>query len=75
MSQIITGLDIGTSQVKGIVAEIKKDGTLSVISVFKQPMIGFRKGVLVDVEDSTQVLHELFADLKKYLRKPFRIFS
>lgn len=69
MSQIITGLDIGTSQVKGIVAETKKDGTLSVISVFKQPMTGFRKGVLVDVEDSTQVLHDIFADLKKISKK------
>ncbi|MEK7169206.1 MAG: cell division protein FtsA [Patescibacteria group bacterium] len=69
MSQIITGLDIGTSQVKGIVAEVKKDGTLSVISVFKQPMAGFRKGVLVDVEESTKVLHNLFVDLRKISKK------
>ena len=73
MSQIITGLDIGTSQVKGIVAEVK-DGTLSVISVFKQPMAGFRKGVLVDVEESTKVLHNLLLTSEKYPRKPFRIF-
>lgn len=69
MSQIITGLDIGTSQVKGIIAEVKKDGALSVLSVFKQPMAGFRKGVLVDVEDVTQVLHGLFTDLKKISKK------
>jgi cell division protein FtsA len=69
MSQIITGLDIGTSQVKGVVAEVRKDGKISVLSVFKQPMQGFRKGVLVDVEDATQVLHGLFADLKKISKK------
>lgn len=69
MSQIITGLDIGTSQVKGVVAEIKKDGKISVLSVFKQPMLGFRKGVLVDVEDATQVLYGLFSDLKKISKK------
>jgi cell division protein FtsA len=69
MSQIITGLDIGTSQVKGVVAEVKKDGMISVISAFKQPMSGFRKGVLVDVEDATQSLHALFADLKKISKK------
>lgn len=69
MSNIITGLDIGTSQIKGVVAEVKKDGTLSVLSVLKQPMAGFRKGVLVDVEDATQVLHGLFADLKKISKK------
>ncbi len=69
MSQIITGLDIGTSQVKGVVAEVKKDGKISVLSVFKQPMQGFRKGVLVDVEDATQVLYGLFSDLKKISKK------
>lgn len=69
MSQLITGLDIGTSQVKGIIVEVKKDGVFSVLSVFKQPMAGFRKGVLVDVEDATQVLHELFTDLKKISKK------
>ncbi len=69
MSNIITGLDIGTSQVKGVVAEMKKDGALSVLSVFKQPMAGFRKGMLVDVEDATEVLRELFNDLKKISKK------
>ncbi len=69
MSNIITGLDIGTSQVKVIVAEIKKDGTLSVLSALKQPMNGFRRGVLVDVEEATQVLHGLFSDLKKISKK------
>ena len=69
MSQIITGLDIGTSQVKGVVAEVKNDGKISVLSVFKQPMQGFRKGVLVDVEDATQVLYGLFSDLKKISKK------
>jgi len=69
MSNIITGLDIGTSQVKGVVAEVKKDGILSVISVFKQPMSGFRRGVLVDVEEATQSLHALVADLKKISKK------
>ena len=69
MSNIITGLDIGTSQVKGVVAETKKDGTLSVISVFKQPMSGFRRGVLVDVEEATQSLHALVGDLRKISKK------
>ncbi|TSA44142.1 cell division protein FtsA [bacterium] len=69
MPNIITGLDIGTSQVKGVVAEEKKDGSLSVISVFKQPMDGFRHGVLVDVEEATRVLHGLFNDLKKISKK------
>ncbi|MGC9611081.1 MAG: cell division protein FtsA [Minisyncoccia bacterium] len=69
MSNIITALDIGTSQVKGIVAEKRKDGLISVISAFKQPMSGFRRGVLVDVEDATQILHGITNDLKRISKK------
>jgi len=69
MSNIITALDIGTSQVKGIVAEKNKDGLVSVISAFKQPMSGFRRGVLVDVEDATQILHGITNDLKRISKK------
>lgn len=69
MSNIITGLDIGTSQVKVIVAEVRKDGMLSVLSALKQPIWGFRRGVLVDVEEATQSLHDLLNDLKKISKK------
>ena len=69
MSNIITGLDIGSSQIKGIVATQKKDGTLSVVTAFKQPSAGFRKGVLVDVEEATCVLRDLVLDLEKVSKK------
>jgi len=46
MSSIITGLDIGSSTIKGVVAEQKKNGTLGVLTAFKQPSIGMRRGVL-----------------------------
>lgn len=69
MANFITGLDIGSSQIKGIVAEEKKDGTLFVVSAFKQPMLGLRRGMVVDVEDATQVLRDLVLDLQKISRK------
>lgn len=65
MSRLITGLDIGTSSIKCIVAEQKKNGELSVLSVVKEPSYGFQRGVLVDVEAATQVLRELTLDLQK----------
>lgn len=69
MSNLITGLDIGSSQIKGIVAEEKKDGTLFVVSAFKQPMSGLRRGMVVDAEDATQILRDLVLDLQKISKK------
>ncbi len=69
MANLITGLDIGSSQIKGIVAEEKKDGTMSVVSAFKQPMSGLRRGMVVDLEDVTQVLRDLILDLQKISKK------
>lgn len=72
MSQIITGLDIGSAQIKGIVVEEKKGGALSVMSLFKLPSAGVRKGVIVDVEDFTSVLRGLILDLQKISRRATR---
>ncbi|MFA6365043.1 MAG: cell division protein FtsA [Candidatus Paceibacterota bacterium] len=65
MSSLITSLDIGSSQIKGIVATQKKDGTLSVVTAFKHPSAGFKRGILVDVESATAALRELVLDLKR----------
>lgn len=69
MPNIITGLDIGSSEIRGIIAEKKKDGMLSILSVVKQPSQGFHKGVLVDQEDATQVLRELALDFQKISKR------
>lgn len=69
MSNIITGLDIGSSYIKGVVAEKRKNGQLSILAVVKQPSSGFHKGVLVDPEDSTRVLRELVLDLQNISKK------
>lgn len=63
MSQIITGLDFGSSSVKGVVAQVRKDGTLSVITAFRHPAGGFRRGTLVDTEEAGAVMHELAKEL------------
>jgi cell division protein FtsA len=65
MGRLITGLDIGTQSIKCIVAEEKKNGSLSVLSIVKEPSGGFQGGVLVDLEESAQVLRELVLDLQK----------
>ena len=69
MSNIITALDFGSAQIKCIVAEEKRNGTLSVISVFKQPSSGLRRGVVVDVLDFTQIMRDIVLDLQKISRR------
>ncbi len=69
MSKILTSLDLGDAELKGIIAEERKDGTFSVISAFQQPSAGFRRGVLVDFEEALGVLGELFDDIRKISKK------
>ncbi|MCP6719968.1 MAG: cell division protein FtsA [Patescibacteria group bacterium] len=69
MANIITGLDIGSSQIKCVVAEEKKKGKLSVVAALKYPSSGLRKGLLVDVEDATRILRDLVVDLQKISKK------
>ena len=47
---LIVGLDIGTSKVVAIVAEITPDGDLNVIGMGTQPSRGLKKGVVVNIE-------------------------
>ncbi|MFH1162164.1 MAG: cell division protein FtsA [Candidatus Jorgensenbacteria bacterium] len=65
MSHTITGLDVGSHQIKGVVVEEKRDGTLSLLTAFKHPSAGIRRGVLVDVEEATGVLRALVLDLQR----------
>ena len=51
---IIAGLDIGSTKVVAIVGLVKEDGTLDVIGVGSAPSQGIRKGVVVNIEATTE---------------------
>jgi cell division protein FtsA len=53
-NQIVVGLDIGTTKVCAIVAEITEAGTVSIIGIGKSPSRGLRKGVVVDIESTVE---------------------
>ena len=53
-SDLIVGLDIGTSKVLAIVGEINSQGELEVIGVGHHPTRGLRKGVVADIESTVQ---------------------
>ncbi|MFH0806570.1 MAG: cell division protein FtsA [Candidatus Brennerbacteria bacterium] len=69
MAYTVTGLDVGSGTVRAVVAEEKSDGTFLVRHAFARPAAGFRRGVLVDVEDATHALREVALELKKVSRR------
>lgn len=50
----IVGLDIGTSKVAAIVAEITPDGEIEIIGIGSHPSRGLKKGVVVNIESTVQ---------------------
>ncbi len=51
---LIVGLDIGTSKVIAIVAEVSSDGALEIIGIGSHPSRGLKKGVVVNIESTVQ---------------------
>lgn len=53
-SNLIVALDVGTSKVACIVAERGSDGELEVIGLGSSPSRGMKKGVVINIEATTQ---------------------
>ena len=52
--QLIVGLDIGTSNVSAIVAEISIEGDIDIIGMGNHASRGMKKGVVVNIESTAQ---------------------
>lgn len=50
MSDVIVGLDIGTSVIRAVIGEIDENGALQIIGVGKAPSTGLRNGVIVNIQ-------------------------
>ena len=55
---LITALDIGTSKIVCIVAEVNEQSQLHVIGVGIQPSRGLKKGVIVNIESTVQSIQK-----------------
>ena len=53
---IITGLDIGTSKVVALIAEVSDDGALQIIGIGQHPSRGLKRGVIVDIEATVNTI-------------------
>ena len=67
---LLVGLDIGTSKVVAVVAELRPDGSYEVIGMGQSESKGLKKGVVVNIEATVQSIQkaleeaELMADCK-----------
>ncbi len=67
---LIVGLDIGTSKIVTIVAELLPEGSLKVIGLGQHPSRGLKKGVVINIDATMQAIQrsieeaELMADCK-----------
>jgi len=70
MKNLIVGLDIGTSKIVAIVAELQPEGGVKVIGLGQHASKGLRKGVVVNIDSTVQAIQraleeaELMADCK-----------
>ncbi|MBI5922797.1 MAG: cell division protein FtsA [Betaproteobacteria bacterium] len=68
--ELIVGLDIGTSKIVAIVAELTAEGILSVLGIGSQESKGLKKGVVVNIEATVNAISraiqeaELMTDCK-----------
>ena len=58
VSELIVGLDIGTSKVLAVVAEVSENDEIEILGVGQQPSRGLRKGVVANIESTVQSIQQ-----------------
>lgn len=64
-NNIIVGLDIGTTKISTIASEIDENNNINVIGIGLAPSLGLRKGVVVNIEDTTRSIMESISEAEK----------
>ena len=59
---LLVGIDIGTSKVVTLVAEVSSDGKLNIIGFGSHPSQGLKKGVVVNIESTVQSIQRSVED-------------
>src|SRR6186997_3221760 len=64
-SDLMVGLEIGTSKICVVVGEGRRDGTIKILGVGQAPSRGVRKGEIVDFETAMKCVHEAVVDAEQ----------
>jgi cell division protein FtsA len=62
---IVVGLEVGTSKVSAVTADLKRDGTVQILGVGEAPSRGVRKGEIVDIDTCGKCIREALADAEE----------
>ena len=62
--EFIVGLDIGTTKVVALVAEITPEGGLNIIGMGSQDSRGLRKGVVVNIEETVATISRVMQEVE-----------
>ena len=62
--EFIVGLDIGTTKVVALVAEITPEGSLNIIGMGSQDSRGLRKGVVVNIEETVATISRVMQEVE-----------
>ncbi len=65
----VTGLDIGTSKIKALILKKNSKNHLELIDKFETKSLGVRKGSVVEVKKTTNVIKNLLFKIKKELNR------
>ena len=57
-SELIVGLDIGTTKICAVVGEPSDNGTIDIVGIGTSPSTGLRKGVVVNIEQTVQSIRK-----------------
>ena len=64
-NEIIAALDIGTSKILALVAEINEQGKLKIIGYGTEPSSGLKKGVVVNIEATVNSIDQAIREAEK----------
>jgi cell division protein FtsA len=57
-SEIVVGLDIGTTKICAVVGELRPEGGVDIVGIGTSPSTGLRKGVVVKIEQTVQSIQK-----------------
>jgi len=72
---VITGIDIGTSNVRVLVGEVMTDGNINIIGVGTSPSEGIKKGIIIDLERTVDSITRATAEAERMVGSKIEIVN
>ncbi len=64
-NNIIVGLDVGTTKIMCLVAEVSGPGDVEIIGVNEQPSKGLQRGIVLNIESTVKSIRQAIVDAEK----------